>query len=157
MFIDTDKEQLFHILHDPSFHAEYASFLQNPDSVSLSWLATLFVILSLAVTSLEPDDPVLGDLARGPNLYINARALGRRYREAAMDCLAKKGILWGKHDIRSLQALILLGYAMGHSQEPTWVLLGESTSVSKAFFKWTPTHTHSRGDVQCRYRTWMPC
>jgi hypothetical protein len=42
-----------------------------------------------------------------------------------MKCLAKQGVFWGKHDVKSLQALVLLIYAMGHSQEPTWVLLGQ--------------------------------
>jgi len=47
-----------------------------------------------------------------------------RYRDAAMKCLAKQGVLLGKHNVQSLQALIMLVYAMGHSQDPTWVLLG---------------------------------
>lgn len=44
-----------------------------------------------------------------------------------MKCLAKQGVFWGKHNIQSLQALVLLVYAMGHSQDPTWVLLGKYT------------------------------
>jgi hypothetical protein len=120
--------QLFHILHDPTFHAEYDDFIKDPASVSLSWLAVLFIILSLSVTALETDDSVLRDLARGTNPNNNAKTLGKRYREAAMKCLAKKGVFWGKHDVQSLQALIMLGYAMNHSQEPTWVLLGKMSN-----------------------------
>jgi hypothetical protein len=44
-----------------------------------------------------------------------------------MKCLAKQGVFWGKHSIQSLQALVLLIYAMGHSQEPTWALLGKGS------------------------------
>jgi hypothetical protein len=86
--------------------------------------SVLFVLLSLAVTGLEEDDPLLRDLGRGQDACSNIRVLSRRYREAAMKCLAKQGVLWGRHNVQSLQALIMLIYAMGHSQEPTWVLLG---------------------------------
>lgn len=117
--------QLLHILHDPTFHAQYALFTDYPKSVPISWLAILFILLSLAVTALEESDPVLRDLARGPDACNNIRLLSRRYREAAMKCLAKQGVFWGRHNIQSLQALILLIYAMGHSQDPTWALLGK--------------------------------
>lgn len=74
---------------------------------------------------MEDTDPILRDLARGPDPSHNIRVLSRRYREAAMKCLVKQGVFWGKHNIQSLQALVLLVYAMGHSQDPTWALLGQ--------------------------------
>lgn len=92
--------------------------------MQVSWLAILFVLISLAVTALEETDPILRDLARGPEACTNIRLLSKRYREAAMQCLAKQGVLWGRHNVQSLQALVLLLYAMGHSQDHTWVLLG---------------------------------
>jgi hypothetical protein len=119
-------DELFHILHDPTFHAQYARFVKIPTSAPVSWLAILFVLLSLAVTGLEDGDPILRDLPRGTDLCTNIRVLSRRYREAAMKCLAKQGVFWGKHNVQSLQALIMLIYAMGHSQDHTWVLLGNS-------------------------------
>jgi hypothetical protein len=111
-------------LHDPTFHAQYSQFVDQPSSVSVSWLAILFVLISLAVTGLEENDPVLRDLARSPEPCANIRLLSRRYREAAMKCLVKQGVFWGKHNVQSLQALIMLIYAMGHSQDHTWTLLG---------------------------------
>jgi len=99
--------------------------------VPISWLGILFIILSLAVTALEETDPVLRDLARGQDPFNNIRVLSKRYRESGMKCLAKQGILWGRYNMHSLQALIMLVYAMGHSQEPTWVLLGRLTSNSR--------------------------
>jgi hypothetical protein len=39
--------------------------------------------------------------------------------------LAKEGVFWGRHTLKSLQALVMLGYAMSHSQIETWALLGE--------------------------------
>lgn len=127
--ISVTGKQLFHILHDPTFHAQYARFVDDPSSAPVSWLAILFILLSLAVNTLEDNDQVLRDLARGPDAPSNICLLSRRYREAAMKCLARQGVFWGKHNIQSLQALILLVYAMGHSQDPTWVLLGESYSL----------------------------
>jgi hypothetical protein len=90
----------------------------------VSFLAILFVLLSLAVTGLEEDDSLLRGLGRGNDACNNIRVLSRQYREAAMKCLAKQGVLWGRHNVQSLQALIMLIYAMGHSKEPTWVLFG---------------------------------
>jgi hypothetical protein len=49
-----------------------------------------------------------------------------------MKCLAKQGVFWGKHNVQSLQALIMLIYAMGHSQDHTWVLLGLLNIPSEA-------------------------
>jgi hypothetical protein len=42
-----------------------------------------------------------------------------------MKCLANEGVFWGRHTLKSLQALVMLGYAMSHSQGETWALLGE--------------------------------
>ena len=126
-------------------------FVEHPSSVPVSWLAILFILLSLAVTGLEEDDPVLRDLARGQDACSNIRVLSQRYREAAMKCLAKQGVLWGRHNVQSLQALIMLIYAMGHSQEPTWVLLGMLCLIMSVFvIDWF------RNDIQCGNSLGMP-
>jgi hypothetical protein len=142
--------ELFHILHDPTFHAQYGQFLEIPSSAPVSWLAILFVLLSLAVTGLEDNDPILRDLARGTDPCTNIRVLSRRYREAAMKCLAKQGVFCGKHNVQSLQALIMLIYAMGHSQDHTWVLLGNFDLLNTGF-----RLILSRNDIQCGHRTCM--
>ena len=92
------------------------------------------------MTALEEGDPVLRDLARGQDACSNIQLLSRRYREAAMKCLSKQGVFWGRHNVQSLQALIMLVYAMGHSQEPTWVLLGKQISTATSYF--FPLLTH---------------
>ncbi|KAH8595910.1 hypothetical protein B0O99DRAFT_543302 [Bisporella sp. PMI_857] len=143
---------LFHILHDPTFHTEYIGFLNDPNSVSLSWLAILFVILSLAIDALEQDDYILRDLVRGSNASKNVTALGRRYREAAMNCLAKNGVFWGRHDVHSLQALILLAYGMSHSQEPTWALLGMTYNVAIALGCHIDPESLPLNKIQCEER-----
>ncbi|PVH77218.1 hypothetical protein DL98DRAFT_463898 [Cadophora sp. DSE1049] len=147
---------LFHILHDPTFNAQYANFVEDPSSTPVSWLAILFVLLSLAVTGLEDDDSVLRDLARGQNPCYNIRMLSRRYREAAMNCLSKQGVFWGKHNIQSLQALIMLIYAMGHSQDPTWALLGMTYNVAIALACHIDPSAFDLDPIQCeeRRRCW---
>ena len=99
--------------------------MAHSELVSLSWLAILFIIISLAVTGLEQGDPLLLELGIPDSTYKDIRALARKYREAAMRCIAKEGVFWGRHNVHSLQALILLGYSMYHSEGNTWVLLGE--------------------------------
>ncbi|KAF7864294.1 uncharacterized protein EAF02_010262 [Botrytis sinoallii] len=123
---------LFHILHDPTFHSQYQQFVENPASTSPSWLAILFVLLALAVTTLDDNHPILRDLGRGADSFANIRVLGKRYREGAMQCLGKQGVFWGKHNVQSLQALILLVYAMNHNQDPTWTILGTTYHVAIA-------------------------
>ncbi|TGO72872.1 hypothetical protein BELL_0411g00140 [Botrytis elliptica] len=123
---------LFHILHDPTFHSQYQQFVENPASTSPSWLAILFVLLALAVTTLDDNDPILRDLGRGADSFANIRVLGKRYREGAMQCLGRQGVFWGKHNVQSLQALILLVYAMNHNQDPTWTILGTTYHVAIA-------------------------
>ena len=67
-----------------------------------------------------------------------------------MKCLAKQGVFWGKHNVQSLQALIMLIYAMGHSQDHTWVLLGNFDLLNTGL-----RLILSRNDLQCGHRTCM--
>ena len=106
---------LFHILHDPTFHAEYAAFTRNPKAVKLSWLALLFTLLALAVTTLDDQDVVLLDLGPESEGRNNNRALASRFRAGAMNALAADQFLV-KHSLATLQALILLIYAINHSE-----------------------------------------
>ncbi|TGO42182.1 hypothetical protein BHYA_0011g00160 [Botrytis hyacinthi] len=129
---DSPPADLFHILHDPIFHSQYQQFVENPASTSPSWLAILFVLLALAVSTLDDNDPILRDLGRGTDSSANIRVLGKRYREGAMQCLGKQGVFWGRHNVQSLQALILLVYAMNHNQDPTWTILGTTYHVAIA-------------------------
>lgn len=122
---------LFHILYDPVFHDEYNTFECNPESVSLSWLALFYTVLSLAVTALDDDDTLLNELC---TLHtVDIKSLDTHYRDLAMKCLAADGMIW-RHDLRTLQALILMIYGLNHSQNQTstWVLLGTTYSIALA-------------------------
>ncbi|KAL4937848.1 fungal-specific transcription factor domain-containing protein [Aspergillus oleicola] len=122
---------LFHILHDPTFHSRYEEFRQNPNAVSLPFLALLFVILSLAVTALDDTDPLLVHLGRDPLPGANIRSLSAKYRGAAMRCLTADNFMF-RHNLCTVQSLVLLIYAMNHAQGPAWSLLGTTLHIAVA-------------------------
>ncbi|KAL1952738.1 hypothetical protein VTO42DRAFT_4309 [Malbranchea cinnamomea] len=122
---------LFHVLHDPTFEAEYRQFRQDPNSVQLSWLALLYVVLAIAVNGLDDDSPLLSDLGRETSASANINVLAARYRRGAMQCLAADGFM-ERYSIRSLQALVLLIYALNHASQPSWVLLGVTHHIAIA-------------------------
>ncbi|KAK5048567.1 hypothetical protein LTR84_005658 [Exophiala bonariae] len=119
---------LFHVLHDPTFHAHYAKFRQNPSDVSLSFLALIFVILSIAVTAFDEGHPLLADLGRESSAAANIRSLAGRYRSAAMRCLSADQFLW-QHNLHTMQALVLLIYAINHAHGSSWALLGATLNI----------------------------
>ncbi|OQV03118.1 Fungal Zn2-Cys6 binuclear cluster domain-containing protein [Cladophialophora immunda] len=119
---------LFHILHDPTFHAEYADFRQKRGEVSLSFLALLFVILSISVTALDSDHPLLTDLGVETTASANIKSLATKYRTAAMGCLSADQFLW-RHNLHTVQALVLLIYALSHAHGPAWALLGTTFNI----------------------------
>jgi hypothetical protein len=116
---------LLHVLHDPTFHLEYESFSQDPKSAPLSWLALLFIILSLAIMTLDDDDWALNDLGRESDGPSNVQIIAARYRKAAMGCLEADHYMV-YHRLSTLQSLILMIYAINHSQGSgsSWALLG---------------------------------
>ncbi|KAL1967840.1 hypothetical protein VTN77DRAFT_2529 [Rasamsonia byssochlamydoides] len=146
---------LFHILHDPTFEDEYRKFRHNPDSVSKSWLALLFIVLGIAVTGLDDDNPMLPDLGRQSTVSGNIQVLSSRYRSAAMQCLAADSVV-SRHSIRSLQALVLILYARTHSSQPTWTLLGFTHHVAIAMGCHIDPERFGLGPVECeeRRRAW---
>ncbi|OGM45073.1 hypothetical protein ABOM_005737 [Aspergillus bombycis] len=122
---------LFHVLHDPTFHAKYQAFKRNPKSTPLTFVGLLFVILSLAVTALDDDHPVLADLGHDASHHANVRSLSAKYRSAAMRCLAADNFMFC-HNLCTVQCLVLLIYAMNHAQEPAWSLLGTTLHIAVA-------------------------
>ncbi|KMP00785.1 hypothetical protein CIHG_03234 [Coccidioides immitis H538.4] len=84
---------LFHVLHDPSFETEYFCFQEDASSALLSWLALLFVVLSIAVNGLDENDPLLLDISREATAAANIRVVSARYRTAAVQCLAADEVM----------------------------------------------------------------
>lgn len=122
---------LFHILHEPTFEAKYNAFKQDPQSTPLSFLALLFVIFSLSVTSLDDQDPLITEIEHTDTPSGNARSLASRYRSSAMECLSADDFM-SRHNLCTLQSLVLLIYALSHAGGPTWSLLGSTLHIAIA-------------------------
>jgi hypothetical protein len=116
---------LFHVLHDPTFHQQYLQFEQDPESVSLAWIALLFAIISTALSACDASSEFLSELSRRPTVSAKIRDLSERYRASAMRCLEMDNYLW-RHNITTLQALIILIYGINHSHGQSWTLLGST-------------------------------
>ncbi|KAI0533125.1 hypothetical protein GGR58DRAFT_487841 [Xylaria digitata] len=125
--------QFFPILHGPTFQKEYVTFIGNPSTVDLSWLALLFMLLSIGLHTLDYDDALPDDLR--PNRYPlqDSRIPTRRYQEAAMICLSKDQFLT-KYRLSTLQALLLVIYEICHEEgvERGWTLMGIALNISIA-------------------------
>jgi hypothetical protein len=120
---------LFHILHDPTFYRQYSQFEADPTSVSLSWLALLFAVLSTAMTACDADTSFLSELTRQATLSDKIRDLSERYRAATLRCLHMDNYMW-RHNVTTLQALIILIYGINHSHGQSWTLLGTTYHLS---------------------------
>jgi hypothetical protein len=95
----------------------------------LSWLALLFAVLSIAVTSLDESSPLLRDLGKSSMASKSIATLTSRYRAAAFRCLEGDHYLW-RQNLRTLQALILLIYGINHSHGQSWALLGLTRNIA---------------------------
>ena len=121
--------QLFHVLHDPTFDAEYDRFRTDPDDVSLSWLALLYAVLSVAIMAVPEDNSLLQELGRRQNMSENMQLLSSRYRTAAMKCLEADHFLW-RHNLYTLKALVILIYGINHTHGQSWALLGTAKNIA---------------------------
>jgi hypothetical protein len=81
------------------------------------------VVLSIAVNALDSDHPLLADLGREATPSANSKNLAAKYRSAAMRCLSADQFMW-RHNLHTVQALVLLIYAISHTSGPSWALLG---------------------------------
>ncbi|KAF2647287.1 hypothetical protein K491DRAFT_741445 [Lophiostoma macrostomum CBS 122681] len=127
----TSFASLFHILHDPTFSDQYATFEQSPETTQLSWLALLFAILGTAVTALDSSSQLLRDISWKKTTAERIAELSERYRTAALRCLEADNYLW-EQNVTTLQALIVLIYGINHSHGQTWTLLGVTYHVALA-------------------------
>ncbi|KAG8361628.1 hypothetical protein FVEN_g670 [Fusarium venenatum] len=120
---------LFHILHDPTFETGYLQFQSDPEKVSLPWLALLFAILSIAVIALPQDSLLLRELGKRNSAPDNMSLLSSRFRGAAMKCLESDHYLW-RHNLNTLQALVILIYGINHTHGHSWALLGAARNIA---------------------------
>ncbi|KAF4544773.1 C6 zinc finger domain-containing protein [Lasiodiplodia theobromae] len=83
----------------------------------------LYAVLSVSVTSLNEDSPLLKDLGRRNDVSKNITTLSTRYRAAAFRCLQTDQYLF-RQTLYTLQALILMSYGISHTHGDVWSLLG---------------------------------
>jgi hypothetical protein len=122
---------LFHIIHEPTFWSAYLEFKKNRQAAPKAFTGLLFVTLALAITALQPEDPLLSDLGGEGSSAANAKSLAAKYRSAAMNCLAADDFMW-QHNLYTLQCLVFLIYAINHAQGPAWSLLGTTLNIAVA-------------------------
>ncbi|KAH6655311.1 fungal-specific transcription factor domain-containing protein, partial [Truncatella angustata] len=94
-----------HILHKLTFTKEYNEYWQDPHSVSLHWLAVLFMVISLGIfiSTFEAPQELAADSP------MNSKDRFRLYRDAAGTAL-----IWGKYSQPNqctLQAMLLYAEA----------------------------------------------
>ncbi|KAK4073552.1 transcriptional regulator family: Fungal Specific TF [Trichoderma aggressivum f. europaeum] len=81
--------------------------------------------------TLDDDDWVLDDLGREADGPSNVKAIATRFRKAAMSCLEADDYM-SRHRLSTLQCLVLMIYAINHSQGSgsSWPLLGLTVHVA---------------------------
>ena len=89
----------------------------------------MFVVLSISVHTLDSGHPLLADLGLEASVSADIKSLGAKYRSAAMKCLAADHFLW-RHNLHTVQALVLLIYPISHAHGPSWALLGATFNIS---------------------------
>jgi hypothetical protein len=128
---------LLHVLHEPTFMEEYGRFWEAPVESSLSWLAILYVVMGLAILSLDEDDARL----QGSLHVFAGRGLGlvdhlRRYNDLTMRCLVQDRFM-ERYRLHTIQALTLLIYSknLTGNSSTGWALLGESSRGNPSLYR----------------------
>lgn len=122
---------LFPVLHGPTFQGQYAAFMQNPGEVDMSWLALLFSISSLALRSIDANDPRLKELVA--TYSESPEAISRRLQRTAMACLSQDHF-FVRHKFSTFEALLVLIYNVSHNESVNqgWALLGMALNIGIA-------------------------
>ncbi|KAI9681156.1 MAG: hypothetical protein M1817_002438 [Caeruleum heppii] len=88
-----------HIIHGPSFRAEYEAHWANPTNTQVGWLGKLYAILCLAMQSYHRAD-------EEPAEYMgNSMRIANMYRKGTVDCLVQANFT--KPGSTTLETLIL--------------------------------------------------
>lgn len=122
---------LFHIIHEPTFNQWYDKFLRDPRAAPTTFLALLFAVFSIGVTSVGDDDPVLEELGHGTALHLKSRKLASKYQSAAIKALSADNFMW-QHNLETVKTLTLLLYSTSHTTGPAWSLLGITLNIAMA-------------------------
>ncbi|KAE8151212.1 fungal-specific transcription factor domain-containing protein [Aspergillus avenaceus] len=132
---------LFPILHGPTFQKQYTAFMQRPHDVDLSWLALLFSLCSLALSTLDESDPRLASfrsqLPSSPTRVSGTAfvtvSMPRRLLRTAMTCLLQDNFFI-RHKFSIFEALLIVIYTFTHNEtvDQGWALLGMALNIGIA-------------------------
>ncbi|KAJ5108244.1 hypothetical protein N7456_004919 [Penicillium angulare] len=122
---------LFHILHDKIFQSNYLKFKQDPQYAPLSFIGLVFIALGLAVTAIDKESSILADSGREASPAKSINSLAVKYRQTAIKCLAADNFMW-RHNLHTMQYLIILIYTINYTQGPAWTLLGTTLNITIA-------------------------
>ena len=106
-------------------------FQQNPEAVPIVWFGLLFVVLSIAVTALDDNSALLSDLGKLSSPGANRDFVSNQYRANALKCLVADDFI-SQYNLKTLQALVLLIYALNHAHRPSFPLLGLTQNIAFA-------------------------
>ncbi|KAL2809150.1 hypothetical protein BJX63DRAFT_424071 [Aspergillus granulosus] len=111
----------------------YNAYQLDLVNAELSWLALLFMICSVTLSSMEENDPIFGQLWDRDNELLDPSIIVVRLRNTAMMCLSQDQFLI-RHSLNMLEAILILIYGISHNDgvEQTWVLLGMAVNIAIA-------------------------
>ncbi|KAF6818886.1 C6 zinc finger domain-containing protein [Colletotrichum plurivorum] len=117
---------LYSVIHGPTFQNQYYDFWRSPTEASLSWLAVLFVVCSLAINTIEPDDPAVDQFLI-------------RHDLATLESLL----------------VLIYAISHNEGVERGWVLLGSALNIGIATRCSTPDVANpTKGEAERRQRCW---
>lgn len=148
---------LFPILHGPTFEKQYTTFRQLPLEVDLSWLALLFSMCALTLSTVEPADPRLAELwSRGSgNPAEQVVAVCRRLQQTAMACFVQDHF-FTRYKFSTFEALLMMIYHQSHNEsvDQGWALLGMALNMGIALRCNVTTEHLGTIEAERRRRCW---
>ncbi|EJP66159.1 Putative Zn(II)2Cys6 transcription factor [Beauveria bassiana ARSEF 2860] len=147
---------IYPIIHGPSFSKIYDQHMADAENAPTEWVALLFAILGTAVLAVDQDSSLLRSLSRKATTLERVAQLSERYYSTAMRCLDMDHYLW-RHNLTTLQTLLLMIYGIHHSRGQTWTLLGLTYHLALSIGCHVDPTVFSLDEVNCeeRRRCWL--
>ncbi|KAM3450533.1 hypothetical protein MY3296_005996 [Beauveria thailandica] len=147
---------IYPIIHGPNFSKIYNQRMADAENAPIEWVALLFAILGTAVLAVDQDSSLLRSLSRKATTLERVAQLSERYYSTAMRCLDMDHYLW-RHNLTTLQTLLLMIYGIHHSRGQTWTLLGLTYHLALSIGCHVDPTVFSLDEVNCeeRRRCWL--
>ncbi|KAJ9413954.1 hypothetical protein QL093DRAFT_2088869 [Fusarium oxysporum] len=109
---------------------EQAVDLLSPES-TLHQSATTWSSTQSDASPTQPhsNSLLLRELGKRNSVLDNMSLLSNRYRGGVMKCLEADHYLW-RHNLNTLQALVILIYGINHTHGQSWALLGAARNIA---------------------------